>query len=165
LTPNVNGSEVKKRLPPLPRFLHLLTMVHALGAVACFVMALGSAISDDFRGSLAVSGGSTIMVTVFGRWTSLFLTGVGAVLAVLAYGSWRLIWWAWHMTLVVYAIGVIGSLWQVSLGIPQGWSAAVINATVFGYAATAGVRRAYACGSAGALISDDMGMRNYRITD
>jgi hypothetical protein len=94
----------------LPRFLHVLTAVHALGAVACFVMAVGSAMSVDFRTSLAVSGGSTIMVTVFGPWTWAFLTFVGSVLATLAYASWRVRPWAWPMTLIVYGIGVLGSL-------------------------------------------------------
>jgi hypothetical protein len=127
----------------VPRFLHGLTVVHALGAIACFVMAAGSAISADFRNSLAVSGGSTIMVSVFGRWTWAFLTFVGSVLATLAYASWRVRAWAWPMTLIVYGIGVIGSLWQVSVGIPQGWVAAIVNASVLLYASTPAVRRAY----------------------
>jgi hypothetical protein len=53
----------------MPRLLHVLTAVHALGAVACFVMAIGSAVSAEFRSSLAVSGGSAIMVTFFGEHT------------------------------------------------------------------------------------------------
>jgi hypothetical protein len=114
----------------LPKFLHALTAVHALGALACVVMAVGSAISADVRTSLAVSGGSTIMVTVFGAWTWAFLTFVRSVLATLACASWRVRPWAWPMTLIVYGIGVLGSLWQVSVGIPQGWVAAVVNATV-----------------------------------
>jgi hypothetical protein len=127
----------------LPRFLHILTAVHALGALACFVMAVGSALSADFRTSLAVSGGSTIMVIVFGRWTWAFLAFVGSVLTTLAYASWRVRPWAWPMTLIVYGIGVLGSLWQVSVGIPQGWAAAIVNASVLVYASTPGVRRAY----------------------
>jgi len=38
----------------------------------------------------------------------------------LAYSSRRVRWWAWPKTLVVYTIGVLGRLWQVSMGIPQG---------------------------------------------
>jgi hypothetical protein len=106
-------------------------------------MAVGSAISGDFRTSLAVSGGSTIMVTVFDRWTWAFLTFVGSVLATLAHASWRVRPWAWPMTLIVYGVGVLGSLWQVSVGIPQGWVAAIVNASVLVYASTPGVRRAY----------------------
>lgn len=128
---------------PMPRFLHVLTAIHAVGAVACFVMATGSAISEEFRSSLAVSGGSALMLALFGEGTWAFLLFVGMVLAVLAYASWRRRWWAWSMTLIVYGIGVLGSLWQVDQGIPQGWVAAVVNGAVFVYAARPTVRRAY----------------------
>lgn len=127
----------------MPRFLHALTAIHAVGALACFVMAAGSAVSPAFREGLAVSGGSRIMVDAFGPWTSAFLACVGAVLATLAWASWRRLPWTWHMTLIVYGIGVVGSLWQVSVGISQGWAAAAVNAAVVVYAATPGVRRAY----------------------
>lgn len=127
----------------IPRFLHALTAVHAVGACACFVMATGSAASSGFREALVVSGGSRIMVEWFGAWTWAFLTFVGSVLAVLAWASWRLKPWAWEMTLVVYAIGVAGSLWQVAMGIPQGWVAAAINGAVVAYAVRGDVRRAY----------------------
>jgi hypothetical protein len=113
------------QIASLPRFLHALTAIHAVGACACFVMAIGSAISDDFRAALAVSGGSTIMVAWLQEWTWAFLLFVGAVLAILAYSSWCVRPWAWPMTLVVYGVG---SLWQVSVGIPQGWVAASVNA-------------------------------------
>ena len=127
----------------MPRFLHALTAIHALGAVACFVMAIGSAVSPEFRSSLAVSGGSALMIAMFGEGTWVFLLFVGSVLAVLAYSSWRVYWWAWPMTLLVYGIGVLGSLWQVSMGIPQGWMAAAVNSAVVIYAARPAVRRAY----------------------
>lgn len=128
---------------PLPRFLHLLTTIHALGAIACFTMAVGSAASASFRDALAVSGGSELMVELFGPWTWAFLLFVGAVLATLAHASWRVRPWAWHLTLIVYGIGVAGSLWQVSLGIPEGWLAAAVNGAVVTYAARPKVRRAY----------------------
>lgn len=124
-------------------FVHVLTVVHAMGAVACFVMSAGSAASVSFRDSLAISGGSTIMVEWFGSATWAFLLFVGLVLATLAYASWRVRPWAWHLTLLVYGIGVIGSLWQVSVGIEQGWIAAAINAAVVAYAGTPAVKRAY----------------------
>ena len=127
----------------LPRFLHVLTTVHAVGALACFIMAIGSSLSDEFREALAVSGGSRVMVDTFGQWTWLFLGLVGLILSVLAWASWRLRPWAWELTLVVYGVGVIGSLWQVSIGIPQGWVAAIVNGAVFSYAATPAVRHAY----------------------
>ena len=47
------------------------------------------------------------------------------------------------MMLVVYGTGVLGSLSQVSVGIPQGWVAAGVNAAGFVYASTPEVRRAY----------------------
>ena len=125
-------------------FVHVLTAVHALGALACLVMAGGSAASPRFRESLAVSGGSTIMVRSFGAGTGAFLLGVGLVLTTLAYASLRRRPWAWHLTLLVYGIGVAGSLWQVSVGIEQGWISAAVNAAVVGCACTPAVRRAYA---------------------
>ena len=127
----------------LPRFLHVLTGIHALGAMACFIMAVGSGTSPHFRDALAASGGSELMVDMLGPRTWLFLLFVGAVLATLAYASWRVRPWAWELTLIVYGIGVIGSLWQVSLGIKEAWSAAVVNGAVVLYAAKRNVRRAY----------------------
>jgi hypothetical protein len=124
-------------------FVHVLTGVHASGALACFVMSAKSAASASFRDSLAVSGGSTIMVERFGPMTWAFLLFVGLVLATLAYASWRVRPWAWHLTLLVYGTGVMGSLWQVSVGIAQGWIAAAVNAAVVVYAATPAVKRAY----------------------
>jgi len=127
----------------LPPFLHLLTAIHAVGALACLVMAAGSALSPGFRDALVVSGGSALMVELFGGWTWAFLLFVGAVLATLAGASWRVRPWAWHLTLIVYGIGVLGSLWQVSLGIPQGWLSGAVNGAVVAYAARPKVRRAY----------------------
>jgi hypothetical protein len=128
------------------RFVHALTAIHATGAVACFVMAAGSAISPAFRERLVVSPGSALVVSVFGARTWIFLSGVGSFLVVLAYASWRKRRRAWPMTLIAYSIGVAGSLWEVSVGVPQGWIAAAINAAVVTYAATPGVRRAYRAG-------------------
>jgi hypothetical protein len=142
----VGNRDVRVALVPpreLPRFLHLLTALHAVGAIACLIMAIGSAVSADFRSSLAVSGGSRLMLALFGEWTWAFLLFVGTVLGVLAWASWRVRPWAWEMTLVVYGIGVLGSLWQVSMGIPQGWAAAVVNGAVVVYAARPAVRKAY----------------------
>jgi hypothetical protein len=134
---------VKSPPPALPRFVHVLTTIHALGAVACFAMGAGSALSAEFRTSLAVSGGSRLMLALFGEWTWAFLLFVGTVLGVLAWASWRCRPWAWEMTLVVYGIGVVGSFWQVTMGIPQGWLAAIVNGAVVIYAARPSVRQAY----------------------
>lgn len=83
------------------------------------------------------------MLDLFGTLTWLFLLFVSAVLAVLAYGSFTVRPWAWQMTLVVYGIGVAGSLWQVSQGIPAGWVSAVLNGAVVAYASRHTVRIAY----------------------
>lgn len=83
------------------------------------------------------------MVQWFGARTWAFLLFVGLVLTALAYASWRVRPWAWHLTLLVYGLGVIGSLWQVSIGIRQGWASAAVNAAVVAYASTPGIRRAY----------------------
>lgn len=133
----------RSRLYRVPRFLHLLTAIHAVGAVVCFAMAFGSGLSESFRNALVVSGGSDIMVKVFGPLTWAFLAFVGGVLAILAFASWRKRPWAWHLTLVVYGIGVLGSLWQVSVGIGEAWVAVIVNGAVVAYAARPSVREAY----------------------
>lgn len=127
----------------LPRFLHVLTAIHALGAVVCLVMAVGSAVSHGFRDALMVSGGSELMVEYFGMRTWAFLLFVGAILATLAYASWHVKRWAWELTLVVYGIGVLGSLWQMTMGIHEAWLAAGVNGAVVIYASTSRVRNAY----------------------
>ena len=83
------------------------------------------------------------MVQAFGAWTWMFLAFIESVLAILAHASWRVKPWAWHMTLVVYGIGVLGSLWQVSVGIREGWMAVAVNGAVLLYACRRGVRQAY----------------------
>lgn len=83
------------------------------------------------------------MLSLFGQSTWMFLAVVGLVLLVLAYGSLRVRPWAWYMTLIVYGVGVVGSLWQVSLGIRPGWVSAAVNSAVVIYASRHSVRRAY----------------------
>lgn len=140
---NRESPRVRSMSQDLPRLLHVLTAIHAIGAVVCVVMAGGSAVSEAFRDSLAASGGSELMVEYFGARTWAFLLFVGATLAILAYASWRVKPWAWELTLVVYGTGILGSLWQVSMGIHEGWLAAGVNGAVVVYASTPGVRKAY----------------------
>jgi hypothetical protein len=83
------------------------------------------------------------MVAFFGDWTWAFLLFIAAVLGTLSYGSWNLRRYTWPLTLAVYSVGVLGSLWQVSVGIDEAWLSTVINAGVVAYTATPGVRRAY----------------------
>lgn len=133
----------------VPRGVHVLTAIHGIGSVVCAVLAAGSAVSEGFRQGLARTGGSRLMVSVFGDGTWAFLLFISVVLGTLARGSWKLRRYTWPLTLSVYAIGVLGSLWQVSVGIRAGWVSAVINAGVVAYAATPGVRRAYGWSDAG----------------
>lgn len=127
----------------VPRGVHALTAIHGVGALVCAVLSAGSAVSTGFRQSLAQTGGSHLMVEFFGQWTWGFLLFIALVLAALSYGSWNLRSYTWPLTLAVYSIGVLGSLWQVSVGIPEAWVSAGINACVVVYAATPEVRRAY----------------------
>jgi hypothetical protein len=127
----------------VPPGIHLLTAIHGLGAIACVVMAIGSAASERFRLGLVASPGSALMMDYFGRNVWVFLVGIACLLSALCYGSWHLRGWAWPLTLVCYSIGVIGGLWEVSIGIPAGLLAAAINASVVGYACTKRVRAAY----------------------
>ena len=86
------------------------------------------------------------MVAWLGIWTWAFLLFIGLFLVVLAHASWRRRPWAWPLTLLAYGIGVAGSLWQVSIGIEEGWISAAINAGVVAYACTPAVRRGYGGG-------------------
>lgn len=127
----------------VPWGIHVLTTIHGLGAVACLVMAAGSAMSERFRLSLIASPGSALMMDLFGPRVWIFLLGIATLLSVLCYGSWNLRTWAWPLTIVCYSIGVIGGLWEVTIGIPAGLLAATINAAVVVYACTPQVRAAY----------------------
>ena len=130
----------------VPRGVHVLTAVHGIGGAVCVVLSVGSAISVGFRDSLAQTGGSRFMVALFGDSTWAFLLFVAVVLGTLSCGSWNLRPYTWPLTVAVYSIGVLGSLWQVSVGIGAGWAGAVINACVVVYAATPEIRSAYGWG-------------------
>lgn len=132
-----------------PAGIHVLTALHGLGSLVCGVLAAGSAISTGFRDGLAQTGGSRLMVELFGDATWLFLLFIALVLGTLSYGSWNRRPFTWPLTLAVYSVGVLGSLWQVSLGIHEAWVSAAINAGVVAYAATPAVRRAYGWNDAG----------------
>ena len=133
--------ETKKARVPLG--IHVLTALHGLGAVACLVMTVGSAISERFRLGLVASPGSALMMDFFGARVWIFLIVIAALLITLCYGSWRLRPWTRPLTIVCYSIGVAGGLWEVAIGIPAGLMAAAINAAVVAYACTPQVRAAY----------------------
>ena len=128
----------------VPWGVHLLTAIHGLGAIACLVMAVGSAISERFRLGLVASPGSALMINFFGQHVWIFLLVVAGLLTTLCYGSWRLRPWTRPLTIVCYSIGVVGGLWEVSIGIRAGLLAAAINGAVVAYACTTRVREAYA---------------------
>ena len=127
----------------VPWGVHVLTALHGLGAVACVIMATGSAMSERFRLSLIASPGSALMMDLFGQRVWIFLVVIAVLLSALCYGSWKLRSWARPLTIVCYSIGVIGGLWEVTIGIPAGLLAATINAGVVVYACTPQVRDAY----------------------
>lgn len=133
----------KKEELGVPWGIHVLTAIHGLGAVACLVMALGSVISARFRLGLVSSPGSVLVISVFGEHVWIFLVVIAALLTTLCYGSWRLRRWTRPLTIVCYSIGVVGGLWEVSIGIPAGFLAATINGAVVGYACTKRVKEAY----------------------
>lgn len=131
---------VRREVPP---GVHALTAIHGAGSLACVLLSVGSAASEGFRRGLARTEGSRLMVELFGAGTWLFLGGIAVVLGTLAYGSWNLRPYAWPLTLAVYAVGVLGSLWEVSIGINAAWISAAVNAGVVAYALRPRVRRAY----------------------
>jgi hypothetical protein len=127
----------------VPWGVHALTVIHGLGAIACLIMAIGSAASEQFRLGLVASPGSAIMVEFFGEHVWMFLVVIATLLTTLCYGSWRLRSWTLPLTIVCYSIGVIGGLWEVSIGIPAGLLAATINGCVVAYACSRRVRLTY----------------------
>ena len=137
----------KKEELDVPWGIHVLTAIHGLGAVACLVMAFGSVISARFRLGLIASPGSALVISFFGQHVWIFLMVIAALLTTLCYGSWRLRCWTRPLTIVCYSIGVVGGLWEVSIGIPAGMLAAAINGAVVGYACSKPVKEAYERGN------------------
>lgn len=127
----------------VPAGVHVLTLIHGVGALVCVMMAVGSAISEPFRLGLVASPGSALMIDFFGDKVWMFLIVIAALLTALCYGSWRLRSWALPLTIVCYSIGVAGALWEVTIGIRAGLLAAAINAGVVAYSCTRRVRVAY----------------------
>lgn len=130
-------------MEPAPWGVHALTAIHGVGSLVCLGLAAGTAASPAFTEDLAISPGARLMVGLFGCWTFLFLLAVATLLGTLAWGSWHLRRWAWPLTLAAYSVGVLGSLWEVAIGIWQAWLSAAINAVVVAYASRPVVRRAY----------------------
>lgn len=128
----------------VPWGIHVLTVLHGSGALACLFMAVGCSLSESFRLSLIASPGSALMMDLFGRKVWIFMLLIATLLGALCYGSWRLRRWARPLTILCYSIGVFGGVWEVWMGIPAGFIAAAINASVVAYACTTQVKAAYA---------------------
>ena len=65
------------RIRRLPRFLHALTVVHAVGAGACIVMAAGSAVSDPSARRLLPLAGAPLWCPHFANGHGRFLASLG----------------------------------------------------------------------------------------
>lgn len=131
---------MKKRTP---WGVHVLTAIHGIGALALIIMAVGCKLSEKFRLSLIGSPGSALMMEWFGENVWIFLLMIAVLLGALCYGSWRLRRWARPLTIICYSFGVFGGLWEVWMGIPAGFLAAAINASVVAYTSTGKVKAAY----------------------
>ncbi len=130
-------------LAETPWGVRALSAVHAMGALACLVVAAGCGLSESFRLSLFALSGSALMMGLFGRQIWIFLLVIVGLLSILYYGSRHLRWWAWPLTLICYSTGVIGGLWELTENIPAGFLAASINAGLVAYTCTGRVRWAY----------------------
>jgi hypothetical protein len=93
--------------------------------------------------SLARTPGARLMVDALGRWLPLFLGSLSIFLAALAWSSHRRRPWAWYAAIVAYSIGVLGSAWEISIGIHQAWMSLAINALIVTLLLSAPTRRAY----------------------
>ena len=126
-----------------PWGVHVLTVIHGLGALVCLVMAAGCFVSESFRLSLVASPGSALLIDLFGRQVWVFLLIIVVLLGTLCYGSWHLRRWTSPLTVICYSIGVFGGIWEVTKGVPMGLLAAAINGSVVAYSCTRKVRLAY----------------------
>ena len=123
-------------------FVRILTLIHALGSLVlvgmtAYLLAAGSPVA------LAKTPGARLMVEALGPWLPVFLGSLAAFLAAMAWSSNRRRPWAWRAALVAYSIGVVGSLWEVAVGIPQAWLSAGINSTVVLLLLAPSTRRVY----------------------
>jgi hypothetical protein len=124
-------------------FVRTLTTVHAVGALVLVGMTLYVLARPDHARQFARSPGAKLMVNVLGPWLPMFLGGLALFLGSLAWASFRRRPWAWRAAIVAYSIGVIGSLWEVAIGIQQAWVSALINAGVVAMLLSRPTRRAY----------------------
>ena len=113
-------------------FVHALTAIHGLGALAVWLMAAYVAMGDGNADKLATTPGARQLVDWTGPWMAMFLVALGGLLAALAWGSHNGKSWSWPAALVAYAIGVVGSLAEIVAGYPNYWFSLVVNSAVVG---------------------------------
>ena len=92
---------------------------------------------------LAKTPGSRLMVDWFGPWLPGFLGGLAVFLGAMAWASHRRRTWAWRAALAAYTVGVLGSAWELSVGIQQAWLSLLINAAVVAMLLSPSTRAVY----------------------
>lgn len=65
-----------------------------------------------------------------GGGSPLFLGSLALFLGLLAWSSHRRLKWGWWGAVAAYAFGIIGSAWEISIGINNAWVSLLINSAV-----------------------------------
>jgi hypothetical protein len=111
-------------------FVSALTAIHATGS-AVLVGMLAFVLADPTNAErLARTPGARLLVDWTGPWLPAFFAALAAFLGALAWSSRRRQPWAWRGAVAAYSIGVLGSAWEVSIGIAAAWLSVAINAAV-----------------------------------
>jgi hypothetical protein len=110
--------------------VHALTAVHATGSAALLAMAVFVLLDPANAEALTATPGARIMVDATGPWLPLVFLLMSAFFGSVAWGSHRHHRWSWPAAVVAYTIGVLGSAWQISVGIIGGWVALAVNGLV-----------------------------------
>lgn len=124
-------------------FVRILTGIHATGSLVLVGMTAYVLSGPDHAEDLARTPGARLMVDLFGPYLPVFLGGLGVFLAAMAWSSHRRRPWAWRAAVAAYSVGVIGSMWEVSIGIEQAWASAVIHGGVVALLLSGPTRRVY----------------------
>lgn len=124
------GTSPKRKHPAIGvLFVRILTTIHALGSLVLVVMTSYLLLGGS-ADQLSRTPGSRLMVDALGPWLPAFLGSLAVFLGAMAWSSHRRRAWAWRAAVASYGIGVLGSLWEVSVGIHQAWLSALINGGV-----------------------------------
>lgn len=123
-------------------FVRILTAIHALGSLVLLVMT-SFLLAGGSAERMARTPGARLLVDALGPRLPWFLGGLAAFLAALAWSSYRRRPWAWRAALVAYTVGILGSLWEVSVGIERAWIAACINSGVVALLSSRATRLVY----------------------